>query len=149
MSEWESANFSWCMFHIDNAPIHCQILWHGSDVQAHNDAKLTSGQLLISVLLMFVTIELLFARANFCLRVLSSPASVCVSVCACINHLPVRINNSGPVQAMITIFGPKVQNSFVKISIVLVSDWPWPLRSNLTSKSKFLFQPCRKYMTTT
>ena len=34
-------------------------------------------------------------------------------------------------------FGPKMQNTLVKVPVVLCTDRPWPLRSNLTWKSKF------------
>ena len=42
-----------------------------------------------------------------------------------------------PVQARITKFGPKMQNTLVKVPIVLGGNQPWPSRSNLRSKSKF------------
>ena len=44
-----------------------------------------------------------------------------------------RLNhNSLPIQARITKFRPEVQNSFVKVCIILGGNWPWPSRSNLT-----------------
>ena len=49
-------------------------------------------------------------------------------------------------------FGPETQNTLVKTSNVLGSDWSWHLRTYLTSKSKFhyaLFHHQRKYTTTT
>ena len=46
-------------------------------------------------------------------------------------------DNSGPAQARITKFGPNMQNTLIKGSIVLWSDQPWTWRSNLTWKSKF------------
>ena len=58
-----------------------------------------------------------------CLRL-----SVCVSVR---QSLACPRDNSGPVQARITKFGPKIQNSLIKVPIVLWSDRPWPSRSNL------------------
>ena len=45
---------------------------------------------------------------------------------ACPHH------NSPPIQARISKFGPEVQNTLVKIPIVLGGDWPWPSRSNMT-----------------
>ena len=48
-------------------------------------------------------------EASFGLRVLSLPASVCVC----------PQNNSGPVQARITRFRAKMQNTLVKAPIVL------------------------------
>ena len=46
-------------------------------------------------------------------------------------------HNSLPIQARITQFGPEVQNSLVKVPIVLGGKWPWPSRSNLTWKVEF------------
>ena len=71
-------------------------------------------------------------EASFGLRVLSSPASVCVCQSLACPH-----DNSGPVQARIAKFGPKMQKTLVKVPIVLGGNWPWPSRSNLTSKSEF------------
>ena len=44
---------------------------------------------------------------------------------ACPDH------NSLPIQARITKFGPEVENSLVKVPIVLGGSWPRPSRSNL------------------
>ena len=72
-------------------------------------------------------------------------ACVCVCVCVCLSVcLSVRMcqslacprDNSGPVQAMIAKFGPKMQKTLIKVSIVLGGNWPWPSRSNLTVNSK-------------
>ena len=60
---------------------------------------------------------------------------VCLSVCVSITCCP--RDNSGPVQARITKYGPKMQKTLVKVPIVLWTDRPWPSRSNLTWKSKF------------
>ena len=60
--------------------------------------------------------------------------SVCLSVC---QSLACPGDNSGPVQARIAKFGPKMQKTLVKVPIVLGGNWPWPSRSNLTSKSEF------------
>ena len=59
---------------------------------------------------------------------------LCLSVC---KSLACPRDNSGPVQARITKFEPKMQNTLVKVPIVLWTDRPWPWRSNLTWKSKF------------
>ena len=59
---------------------------------------------------------------------------VCPSVC---QSLACQRDNSGPVQARIAKFGPKMQKTLVKVPIVLGGNWPWPSRSNLTSKSEF------------
>ena len=82
---------------------------------------------------------LVFTRGQFwpsgivvaCVRV-----CVCVCVCVCLSLACPR-DNSGPVQARITKFGPKMQKTLVKVPIVLWADWPWPSRSNSTWKSKF------------
>ena len=79
-------------------------------------------------------------EASFGLRVLSSPASVCVSLCVCqsvCQSLACPSDNSGPVQARVAKFGPKMQKTLVKVPIVLGGNWPWHSRSNLTSKSEF------------
>ena len=60
--------------------------------------------------------------------------SVCLSVC---QSLACPGDNSGPVQARIAKFGPKMQKTLVKVPIVFGGNWPWPSRSNLTSKSEF------------
>ena len=59
------------------------------------------------------------------------------SVCVCVyQSLACPHDNSSPVQARITKFGPEKQNTLVKIPIVFGSGWLWPSRSNLTSNSK-------------
>ena len=60
--------------------------------------------------------------------------SVCLSVCLCVNHEFVRAIT---LQARITKFGAQMQNTLVKVAIVLWGDRPWPWRSNLTWKSNF------------
>ena len=76
-------------------------------------------------------------EASFGLRVLSLPASVCVSVClsVCLSvrqSLACPRDNSGPVQAKITKFGPKMQKTLFKVLIVLLTDRPGSSRSNST-----------------
>ena len=64
--------------------------------------------------------------------------SVCLSVCPSVcQSLACPRDNSGPVQARIAKFGPKMQKTLVKVPLVLGGNWPWPSRSNLTSKSEF------------
>ena len=64
-------------------------------------------------------------------------ACVCVCVCVCVyQSLACPDDNSSPVQARITKFGPEKQNTLVKFPIVLGGNWPWPSRSNLTPNSK-------------
>ena len=63
---------------------------------------------------------------------------VCVSVCLCVcQSLACPRDNSGPVQTRIAKFGPTMQNTLVKVPIVLRGNRPWTSRSNLTSKSEF------------
>ena len=75
-------------------------------------------------------------EASFGLRVLSLPACVCVCLSVC-QSLACPRDNSGPIQARITKFGPNMQKTLVKVPIVLWTNQPWPSRSNLTWKSKF------------
>ena len=56
---------------------------------------------------------------------------VCVSLC--VNHLLVRVITWDPFK----LGSPKMQKTLVKVPIVLGGNWPWPSRSNLTSKSEF------------
>ena len=59
-------------------------------------------------------------------------------VCVCLSVCQSRVcprDNSSPVQARITKFGAQIQNTLVKVPIVLWGDRPWPSRSNLTWKS--------------
>ena len=67
-------------------------------------------------------------------------APVRPSVRPSVRHQVCPRDNSSPVQAMITKFGPKMQNTLVKVPIVLGGNQSWPSRSNLRSKSKFT--PC-------
>ena len=65
-------------------------------------------------------------EASFGLRVLSLPASVCVSVCLSVcQSLVCPSDNSGHVSARITKFGPNMQNTLVRVPIVLWTDRPW------------------------
>ena len=60
-------------------------------------------------------------EASFGLRVLSLPASVCVCVSVCLSvcqSLACPRDNSGPVQARIAKFGPKMQKTLVNVPIV-------------------------------
>ena len=59
------------------------------------------------------------------------------SVRLSVRHQVCPRDNSSPVQARITKFGPKIQNTLVKVPIVSGGNQPWPSRSNLRSKSKF------------
>ena len=65
-------------------------------------------------------------------------ACVCGSVCVCVyQSRACPDDNSSPIQARITKFGPEMQNTLVWIPIVLGDDRPWSSRSNLTWKSNF------------
>ena len=75
-------------------------------------------------------------EASFGLRALSSPVSVCVSVCVC-QSLACPRDNLGPVPARIAKFRPMMQKTLVKIPIVLGDSWLWLSRSNWTSNSEF------------
>ena len=67
-----------------------------------------------------------------CLR-LSVCVCVCVYVCVCVRQSSVcPDDNLSPAQATITKFGPEVQNTLIKMPIVLGVHWPWPSRSNWT-----------------
>ena len=70
-------------------------------------------------------------EASFGLQVLSLPASVRQSV----RHQVCPRDNSSPVQAKATKFGPEVLNTLVKIPVVLGVDWAWHVKFNLFSKS--------------
>ena len=61
----------------------------------------------------------------------------CPSARPSVRHQVCPCDNSSPVQARITKFGSKMQNTLVKVPIVLGGNQPWPSRSNLSSKSKF------------
>ena len=86
-----------------------------------------------------VILQLLFTRGQFWPSgIVVACVCVCVSVCLCVcQSFACPRDNSGPVQARIAKFGPKMQKTLVKVPIVLGGNWPWPSRSNLTSKSEF------------
>ena len=65
------------------------------------------------------------------------PGIVVAPVRLSVRHQVCPRDNSSPVQARITKFGPKMQNTLVKVPIVFGGNQPWPSRSNLRSKSKF------------
>ena len=63
--------------------------------------------------------------------------SVCVRVCVYVDVRQSSVcpdDNLSPAQATITKIGPEMQNTLVKIAIVLGVHWPWPSRSNWTYK---------------
>ena len=72
-----------------------------------------------------------------CLR-LCVCVSICLSVCLSVcQSIVCPRDNSGPIQARITKFGPKMQKTLVKVPIGLWTDQFWPSSSNLTWKSQF------------
>ena len=86
-------------------------------------------------------------EASFGLRVLSLPASVCVSVRptvrVCGNHLLVRAITHHPFKLGSPNLDHRCKRPWLK-PYCFGGDWPWPSRSNLTSKSKVTpFWACR------
>ena len=90
---------------------------------------------LLATLVIFMKLSLL-PEASFGLRVLSSPASVGLCVCVYQSRACPH-DNSSPIQARITKFGPEMQNTLVWVPFVFGDDRPWSSRSNLTWKSNF------------
>ena len=81
---------------------------------------------------MYLRPLMIFTRGQFW-----PPGIVVACVCVCVyQSLACPHDNSSPVQARITKFGPEKQNTLVKFPIVLGGNWPWPSRSNLTSNSR-------------
>ena len=59
----------------------------------------------------------------------------CLHLCVCVSVCQSQVclhDNLWPVLARITKFEPEMQNTLVKICIVVGGDWPWPPRSKLT-----------------
>ena len=79
-----------------------------------------------------LTVTMVFTRGQFW-----PPGIVVAPVRPSVRHQVCPRDNSSPVQARITKFGPKMQNTLVKVPFVLGVNQPWPSRSNLRSKSKF------------
>ena len=95
------------------------------------------GQFANQVLTHFSDFDIWFLpKASFGLRVLSSPASVGLCVCVYQSRACPH-DNSSPIQARITKFGPEMQNTLVWVPIVFGDDRLWSSRSNLTWKSNF------------
>ena len=59
---------------------------------------------------------------------------VCVFVCVCIWITSYPHNSLSPVLGGITKFGPQVQNTLLKITIVVWVDWSWPSWSNFQKR---------------
>ena len=67
-----------------------------------------------------------------CLRL-----SVCVSVCVCGNHMLVRAITHHPFELGSPNLDHRCKRLWLRSLLFWGGDWPWPSRSNLTSKSKF------------
>ena len=97
--------------------------------------------ILLIYLALFYAYRCIFTRGQFWpsgIVVACVCVCVCLSVCLCVCQSRVcPRDNSSPVQARITKFGAQMQNTLVKVLIVLWGDRPWPPMSNLTCKSNF------------
>ena len=76
-------------------------------------------------------------EASIGLRVLSLPASVCVCVRPCVNQELVRAITHDPYQLGSPNLDCKCKRPWLRSLLFWGGDWPWPSRSNWTSKSKF------------
>ena len=77
------------------------------------------------------------SEASFGRRVLSLPASVCVSVRPCVNHELVRAITHHPFKLGSPNLDHRCKRPWFRSILVFWGYWPWYSRSNLTSKSKF------------
>ena len=86
-----------------------------------------------------ITTAQFLSEAGFGLRILSLPASVCVSVCVCVlQPFACPHDNSGPVQAGIAKFGPGVRNNLdQRYAIFWLKSLLFWGRLTLTFKVKF------------
>ena len=100
----------WVCPHHNSSPIQARITKFGPEVQ----------NTLVKVPIVLGGNQLWPSRSNLRSKSKFTPFWVCPH------------HNSSPIQARITKFGPEVQNTLVKIPVVLGGDWPWPSRSNLT-----------------
>ena len=103
-----SCNISWIWFHdyIRKNHFFGCIFWNHNGCQNFG---------------LWLSMVCFLHEASFGLRVLSLPASVCVSVCVCMcvyQSLACPRDDLGPVESSITKFGSKMQNTLVKVSIV-------------------------------
>ena len=106
-----------------------------------DSASMNWFSVIIAVITVFTILSLIFTRGQFWP---SGIVVACVCVCVCLSvclsvcqSLACPRDNSGPVQARIAKFEPKMQKTLVKVPIVLGGNRPWTSRSNLTSKSEF------------
>ena len=75
-------------------------------------------------------------RYPLCLRVIDLDLQGQISLQSQnLPHFELVRDNSSPVQVRTTKFGPEVQNTLVKIPVVLGVDWTWHVKFNLFSKS--------------
>ena len=136
---FHGATFSWCD-HLGVPLLHVIIAWNFSTTLPRWRPFCGVG-VRWGLCSIFYPRPVLAFRYCHCLRLCVCVfvcLSVCLSVCfLSVNHLLTPRDNSGPVQARIAKFGPKMQKTSVKVPIVLGGNWPWPSRSNLTLKSEF------------
>ena len=95
------------------------LCWNDSTVQSWRQTPLLSVLYCFGELICYagyVESKLFLSETNFGLRVLSLSVSGCVCVCVCVyQSLACPLDNSGPVQARITKFGPKMRNTLVEV----------------------------------
>ena len=113
-------------------PLYCD-LWTGAVCETAMSLRVAPRAVIVTTCSATV-----FTRCQFWPSGVVIYLRLCVYVylSVCQSHECPR-NNSGPVQARITKFGPKMQKTLVRVPVILWTDRPWPSRSNLTSKSKF------------
>ena len=63
--------------------------------------------------------------------------SVCLSVCVCVNHLLVRPITLDPFKLGSPNLDQRCKRPWLRSLLFWGGNWPWPSRSNLTSKSEF------------
>ena len=124
--------FKFAMSTYTRAAHHCDHRWHSETGTLNQTTSIATAFIQInsisqkSVILRFYPRPVMAFRYCHHLRL-----SVCV--CVCVRQSSVcPDDNLSPAQATITKIRPEVQNTLVKIPIVLGVHWPWPLRSNWT-----------------
>ena len=103
----------WQMPVVRDVQRECEIVW---------DIPRSRGTSVFTILNKIIYLHFSFLpEASFGLRVLSSPASVCVCPCVCqsmCQSLACPRDNSGPVQARIAKFRPKMQQTLFLRSLL-------------------------------
>ena len=113
------ANYDWICTTVTELPLPNTNIWH---LWTHHMLLFTQGQ--------FWPSGIVVACVFVCVCL-----SVCLSVCVSITCSCPR-DNSGPVQARIAKFGPKMQKTLVKVPIFLFFFWGGG-QLTLTFKVKF------------